>query len=361
MAVLFVACGRDADAGQQGIVTSHLSGEITLNAEIDSTADYSGFEIIVGQNASAGFDTLAMGVTDATGAFEMDIRVPRANIYSLILARDGSILRVDEMAVANGDSASFKIEFPAGNRPLMLRSKENAALLGYKNTMALHTTELNRMAQEGESDRNVYGERINQTSTILWSLRETSPNTLAAMLASAQSILLLEGWNDSLLVERVLLLEPENVNYGSVAGAARRAKLRLEGPEAAVEIVETLKSRSTDSLALAALQSELVLAYRDANQPEQALDAARLLKMEYATDSTWIQWADRAIFDLEHLMPGMDAPAFNLVDREGASVSLDRFSGKYLVLEFYAPGQEFERQAECKKCFFSSGRRRFAI
>ena len=353
VAMVMVACGQDADAGQQrNNITSHLSGEITLSAEVDSVADYSGFQVIVGENLATGFDTLAIATTEADGKFAVDVSVPRANIYSLILARAGSILRVDELAIADGDSATFKIEFPFGNRPLMIRSRENAALIGYKNTMALHNSEMNKLSQEGVSDRNVYGERVAQTSAILWSLRETSANTLAAMLASAQSILLLEGWNDSLLVARSKVLETDNVNFGSIVGAARRAQVRLSGPEDAVQLVEELKSKSTEPLALAVLQSELVLAYRDAEKNDMALDAARQLKLEYATDSTWIRWADRAIYDLENLMPGMQAPAFSLVDTEGASVNLDRFKGKYLVLEFYAPGQDFERQLNARNAFY---------
>ena len=353
LCVAIVACGQDADAGRQSsTVTSHLSGQITLSAEIDSLSDFSGFEVIVGENTTGVFDTLAYAETNADGLFEMDVRAPRSAIYSLVLARSGSILRVDELAIANGDSASFKVEFPFGNRPLMVRSKENAALMGFKNTMALHNGEMNTLSQSGVQDRSVYGARISQTSGILWSIRETNPNTLAASLASAQSILLLEGWNDSLLVARTRQLDADNVNLSAVIGVARRAQMRLEGWEAAVAMLEEMKAASTEPANLAMLQSELVLAYRDGQQAEQALDAARQLKLEYAVDSTWIDWADRAIFDLENLMPGMAAPAIQATDTEGQPVSLDRFKGTYLVVEFYAPGADFERQLSARNAFY---------
>ena len=353
MTIAVVACGRNDGAGQPpGTVHSYLSGEITLNPEIDSIPDFSGFQVLVGAYVDGQLDTLAFAETDVDGRFGMDVYTPRPNIYSLILARSGAVLRADEIAIADGDSASFKVQFPFGNRPLMIRSRENAALLGYKNTMALHNAEIDRLTRSGESDRSVYADRIGQTSAILWSLRETSPNTLAASFAAAQSVLLLEGWNDSLLVERARQLEPDNVNIGAVAGAARRAQMRRAGWEAAVALLEELQAKATDPAARAALQSELVLAYRDAGQTDRALDAARRLKMEYAVDSTWIRWADRAIYDLEHLMPGMDAPPFQLTDTEGRPVNLDRFKGTYTVLEFYLPGPDFERQLNARNAFY---------
>ena len=347
------ACSQNADAGQQqNDIVSHLSGQITLSAEIDSVADYSGFEVLVGENIAGRFDTLAYVETDVDGQFATEVRAPRANIYSLVLARGGSVLRVDEIAIAGGDSASFKVEFPFGNRPLMIRSHENAALMGYKNTMALHNGEIARLTQSGENDRSAYETRVAQTSEILWNLQETNPNSLTASLASAQSIVLLEGWDDSLLVARTREVPPDNVNYAAIAGAARRSQSRLHGEDSAVALLNELMTKTSEPAVQAMLQSEIVLAYRDSRQTEKALDAVRKLKLEYATDSTWIRWADRAMYDLENLMPGMEAPPFSAVDTEGKSVNLERFGGKPLVLEFYAPGPDYERELNARNAFY---------
>ena len=147
-------------------------------------------------------------------------------------------------------------------------------------------------------------------------------------------------------------LDPDNVNYGAALGAARRAKVRLSGLESAPPYVESIKEKVTDEEILAVVQSELVLAYRDNNENEAALSAARELKMQHATDSSWIRWADRAIFDLENLRPGMEAPAFSLVDSDGQAVSLESFDGRYVVLEFYAPGAEFANQLSARNAFY---------
>ena len=214
---LCIACGQEAGAEQRSEeVHSHLQGEITLSTEIDSVADYSGFEILVANRTETSIDTLAYTVTDAEGKFEMDITAPKTNIYSLVIARDGSVLRIDEIAIAEGDSASFKMKFPFGQRPIMIRSNENAALLGFKNTVALHNGEIEALSRQGVEDQTVFETKISQTSGILWGLKESAPGTLASKLAAAQSVIMLEGWNDSLLVARMEELDPDNVNYGAV-------------------------------------------------------------------------------------------------------------------------------------------------
>ena len=323
---------------------SHLSGRITLSTEVDSVADYSGFQIMVAQQRGNIVDTLAFSETNETGDFSMDISAPRSDIYALVLARDGAVLRVDEIAIAQDDSATLNMQFPFGNRPVMVRSRENAALLGFRNTMSLYEMEIKKLALSEGATREDYQNLITQTTELLWTLRESDPDAIVADIASARSILLLEGWNDSLVVARTRLMNPNASSFPSVLGTARRAQIQLGGMESSITLLSELKSAVTDPDNLAALQSELVLAYRDNNQLEQALDAARELKMEYATDSTWIQWADNAIYDLENLATGMPAPAFDARDTEGNALNLDSFKGRYVVFEFYAPGRQFEQE-----------------
>ena len=343
LAVVFISCSSNADAGQTlDQVTSYLDGQITLSAEVDSSADFSGFEVIVGKMTEGALDTLAMAETDTTGYFTLNITVPKADIYSLVIARNGSILKVDEMVVAQDDSAQIKMRFPFGNRPVLVRSEENAVLLGFKNTMALYDRDLKQLAISGVATNAEYDQLIAQTTEVLWNLRETNPGSVASRLASVQSIMLLEGWNDSLAVERAKLVDRNSDIFGVIIGSARRAEVRNAGAEKAVDLVRLFKEGMTDPENLVVLQSELVLALRDAGQPDEALDAARMLKLEYATDTTWIEWADNAIYDLEYLGTGKPAPAFEATDINGDLVDLSAFTGKHLVLEFYAPGDRFE-------------------
>lgn len=342
-AIALLSCSSNADAGQTvDEVKSYIDGQITLSAQIDTLADYSGFEVLVGKVVDNAFDTLAITETNQEGMFAMDVMVPEADVYSLVIARDGAVLKVDEMVVAQDDSANIKMQFPFGNRPILVRSHENAALLGYKNTMTLYDQDLKKFATSGTATSDDYDNLVSQTTEMLWNLRESNRGTIASRLATAQSILLLEGWNDSLVVARTKEVDKDNEIFGALIGTSRRAELRANGPEAAVALMSELKEGVTNANNLVILQSELVLAFRDAGKHSDALDAARVLKMEYATDTTWIEWADNAIYDLEYLGPGMSAPGFDAIDVNGTAVNLDNFKGKPLVLEFYAPGSRFE-------------------
>ena len=343
LAIAFLSCSSNADAGQSlDEITSYVDGQITLSTEVDTVADFSGFEVLIGKVVDNALDTLALTETDEEGFFGMDVTVPKADVYSLVIARNGAILKVDEMVVAQDDSANIKMKFPFGNRPVLVRSHENAALLGYKNTMTLYDQDIKKYALSGTATNDDYNRLMSQTTEMLWNLRESNPGTIASRLATAQSIMLLEGWNDSLAVARTKVVDKDSDIFGPLIGFARRAKMRTSGPEEAVSLMNELKEGVTNSDNLVILQSELVLALRDAGKFDEALDEARALKMEYATDTTWIEWADNAIYDLEYLGPGMPAPEFDAIDVDGAQINLDVFKGKPLVLEFYAPGSRFE-------------------
>ncbi len=344
VSLLSMSCGPEADAVQSADeITSYLEGRISLSTEVDTVADYSGFRVLVADQRANRIDTLAFAETDTSGYFAVEVVAPREDIYSLVLARNNAVLRVDDIVIAQDDSASFQVTFPFGNRPILIRSEENAALLGYKNTMALYNRDVRQLTGQEETTRDEIGMLVSQTTELLWNLREANPGSVVSRLAAVQSIRLLEGWNDSLLVARTRMLDPDSPELISVLETARQAQVRVGGTGSAVELIESLKAGGATPNHLAVLQSELVLALRDDDRRDEALEAARLLKLEYATDSTWITWADRAMYDLENLAPGMDAPGFEQLDVEGRPLNLDQFAGKYLILEFYAPGPSYEQ------------------
>lgn len=335
--LLLSACRSQED--EKTVVRSHLEGRLTVRAEVDSIPDYRDFEVLVlsqTQGTDVDADTLGLATTDSTGAFSMTITAPERGIYPLLISRRGTILKVGELAVAEGDSARFRAEFPMGNRPLLIRSKENAAWMAYKNTKAQYNDALLRMLQEGAYDADVVNRSVLQASTILWSLRENYPATIGAEIASAEAVIMLEGWDDSLAVSRAREIEAANPNYVEVARAARRALARREGQAAAVALVKAFQEKATKPELKAGLQSEIVVAYADSLQRDEALAAAQALKKTYGK-TAWAAWADRAIYEIETLSPGLPAPAFQLTTVDGGAVSAASLRGKAVVLEFYRP------------------------
>ena len=331
------ACAQKDTADDQDTTAhSYLEGRITVDTAVDSVADYRGFEVLVALNNEGEPDTLGFAVTDSSGAFSLDVTAPERGIYPLIISRRGQILRVDELAVAERDSATLEATFPRTNRPLRIRSQENAAWVAYRNTKAQYNQALVELVRSGRYDERDVGMRVGQTTMIFWNMRETFPNTMGSEVASAEAVLMSAGWNDSLALAWALEIAPEHPSYAAVGRAARTAQARLVGQEAALQLIRDFQDRAVDDEQRAQLQSELVLAHLDSLQHDEALAAARALSDDNP-GTEWDAWAARAIYEIENLLPGMAAPPFSATTYDGESIVLDSLRGRLVVLEFYRP------------------------
>ena len=180
--LVLIGCGRASR--DVGTVQSFLEGTITLSAELDSTGDFGGFEVLIASLADDDLDTLGIASTDSTGRFVMDIVAPNDGIYPLYIRRGGGLLKQDQIVVADGDSATTSIRLPLGNRPVMIRSNQNAAWMAYRNVKARHNTVLYEAMRTGTLDEATMGSGIRQTAEIMWSLRSTYPGTMGAQIAA---------------------------------------------------------------------------------------------------------------------------------------------------------------------------------
>ena len=336
-------------------VHAYLEGQLSVRADVDSVADYRGFEILViNPSDSSDADTLGHAVTDSTGAFAMDVRAPERGIYQLLVSRRGTLLKRDQLVVADGDSAVLRATFPAGNRPLTIRSPENAAWMAYRNTKAQHDQRVFRLIQDEAFDRETFERSVQQTAGILWGMRDSYAGTIGGDLATAEAILMLEGVDDSLLVERARQVEPTTLNFAEVARAARRAEARRQGPAEGLALLQDLMQKTTDPAQQAALHSELVIAHMEAGEADAAREAARNLMVRFP-DSPWAPWAERALYDFENLMPGQPAPAFTATTVQGDTLRLADLRGRIVLLEFYRPeNATYQRELSARNALYEA-------
>ncbi|QXD15286.1 TlpA family protein disulfide reductase [Rhodocaloribacter litoris] len=336
--LLWVGCGPGGE--DPGPVRSRLEGRLSVAAEVDSTGDYGGFEVLVVDNSTGDVDTLGRAVTDSTGAFGLDVRAPFRGIFPLLINRAGAQLYFGELVVAHGDTARIQATFPLRRPSLVVRgSRENGAWMAYRSAKDHHTRVLSEVLREQGYEAGRVANTIRQTSNLMWGLQQTYPGTLGATVAAAEAVVMLDGWDDALLVERARQLPPDHPNLVEVMRAARRAQARLRGQEAALALLREFQARTPSNETWAGLQSEVVLAYIDSLQQDEALAAAQELARR-APDGRWVRWSDRAVYELENLMPGMPAPGFVVTTLDGRTVRLDSLRGRVVVLEFYAPRNE---------------------
>lgn len=333
-----VGCQPAPDAGR---VVSHLEGRITVSQTVDSTADYSGFRVLVVEAEGRRIDTLGSARTGTDGRYALSVEADERGVYPLVVwGRDGrQRLLTTEYVVAAGDSGTLNLEFPLQTRRLPIRSEENAALQAYRNTMAQHRQNLVGRLQSARYDETPIVQSVRLTSSILWELRQTYPDTYAADLASVESLALLEGWNDSLVVARAHEIDSSNPRFVEAARIARRAQARRAGQEAALDAVEAFRRRAASDDQRAALQAVVVRTHMDSLDADAAVSAARGLQRRHP-GSEWAEWADRAVYEVETLLPGMPLPPLRAQTLRGDSLSTDSLRGRPIVLEFYRPGDD---------------------
>jgi hypothetical protein len=316
--------------------TSHLDGVITVNAAIDSTGDYSGIEVIVTDGNENGPDTLGYAVTNMDGRFAMDVAAADRGIFPLVLKRGAAVLSVSQLVVAPSDTAHVTAELPLGERIPMVRSNENSGWVAFRNADLTHNERVTQLMSQGSATSDQLGRAIELAAEVLWSIRSSYPGTMAADLASAKSVVMLDGWNDSLLVARLGELDPSASGFAEAVQAGGRAETRLHGIESGIALLHQKQMLATNQESKASIQREITQAYLDVGRKEDAISAAESLKVANP-NSPWAEWAERAQYEANNLLPGAVAPSFTLATNVGGVVALDSLAGNLVVLDFWSP------------------------
>lgn len=124
----------------------------------------------------------------------------------------------------------------------------------------------------------------------------------------------------------------------SVAGAYYRAGRIADLPESLLR----LESRLTRHESLVAVYSNLGKYYLwFAGEAEQARDCYERV-LELTSEATEKLWATGALYEIQRLQPGQQAPDFSATTVEGQDVRLRDFGGRIVLLNFWA--------ADCGPC-----------
>ena len=349
---MFSCAQPEQSVSQQ--VQSTFEGTLTIRPEIDLSTDYSGFEVLVAGDNAGEPDTLGYAVTDSTGYFSMQVNAPERGVYRLVMSRLGQIQATGQIAIADGDSASMMARFPLQGQNIRIRSEENSSLQAYQNIRTQHEQALVKFVQSETYEEEQVRNQVQQTTMILWTLQQTFPNTMGSELAAAEAISMGTGWEDSVVVARMNQLPITNPRYANAVRAARQSEARQNGQLASLRLLETLYDRVESDLLRAEIASEKVIAHMDSMEFETALSEAHAMQDEFG-QTQWAIWAERAAYEIEHLLPGMEAPAFFVRDAKGDSLQLEDLRGKHVLLEFYRPEDDlYQRELPGRNDLFET-------
>lgn len=337
LAVLIGACQP-----HESSVQSHLTGRVVADPTFAPTDDHSDFRLLVLDVNGRQLDTLGHARTGKDGHFRMPVSAPERGVYSLSLwGREGDThLASTDYVVAPRDSGTLHVDLPLDpEQPLRPESTENLALQDYRNAMTMHRRMLTRRLQADAYRPTALAQNIRLTSSTLWSLSAQHPGTYAGQFAAVESLSLLEGWNDSLVVARARQIAPTSPRYVDAARIARRAEARRHGHHAALALVDSFEARAADPRRQAGVKAVRIQAFLDSAQVEAALSAAQQLRADHSR-SRWAQWARRIEYEANRLQPGMIAPDLTLHTLAGDTLSLRELRGRPVVLEYYRPGTD---------------------
>ncbi len=335
--VLVVLCG--ACQPPSSSVRSHLTGRVAVDSSAGALDAYRDVRLLVVRPDGRRLDTLGHARPGPDGRFQMSISAPERGLYALSLwGRGGRAqLASTEYVVAPGDTATLRVSLPLRGEGLRPVSPENRALQAYRNAMTMHRRLLTRRLRTAPSNATMQVQNIRLTSSVLWGLRDRYPGTYAAGFAAVESLSLLEGWNDSLVVARAQRIGPASPRYADAAHIARRAEARLDGHRAALALLDTLEARAATARQRAGVQAARIQAFLDSAQVEAALSASQRLRARFPR-TPWAEWARRTEYEAARLRPGMTAPNLTLRTLRGDTLSLHGLRGRPVVLEYYRPG-----------------------
>lgn len=355
--LLVVGVGAGCRNPEPNQVVSYLEGEITGPV----TAGVGGqgrFRVLVMNAHGRRVDTLGQAVTDPEGRFSMTVRAAEPGIYPLSVwgPRGQKQLLSTDYVVANRDSGTLDLDFPLREQSVRVRSRENEALAAYRNTIAQHRRVLQERLRADSAVTNAMSRGVRQTSSMLWSLQKTFSDTYASEFGAMESLSLLAGWDDSLVVERARTIEASSPHYIDAARFAYYAVARQEGREAAFDMLETFASQAITARQRAGLEAIRVRAFVDSQQTEAARSAAQTLRNEYPR-TKWARWARRIGKEVWYLRAGARVPNLRVRTVDGDSLSLRDLQGRPVVLEYFRPGNEtYHRQLRTRNALYRSTR-----
>ncbi|MEX2368195.1 MAG: hypothetical protein WD510_01705 [Balneolaceae bacterium] len=321
------------DTGQKDRAFIH--GQITVDAELDTTANYSGIQLFIGSPDTLGelTDTVFYAETDRQGFFEGTAQFENRNMYSLFISRHDERLAYQDLVLADGDTIRVNAELPDFQETAELISRENDLYQKYERL----ENGINRVFQfvnAGLVTGDSLEIEIMKWSNLFWDFHREYDDSFAGERAAISSVALLEGWDHELMMERLRELvrsDSRFVPFASRIGLRYYARnVSLESALAFLDTLDTYHSSSEFSMDLQRNRIELLY---DSARVEDARRLLRQFKQEYTEIPESRSWIDRFEYDLTSLAPGAEVPDFQVRTIEDERITKHSMLGSAYLLE----------------------------
>lgn len=329
--VLLVTIGACSKA-QDYPYLSTITGRITVADSVDASGDFSGFTLSIVVTDSTGRpDTLYSAVTDIEGNFRSQLYVPSQGRYPMTIGRYGNQLATAVVVLGQEDTVKISAEFPSIEQTFLVDSPENEAIRAYDRVTRSYERVLTFMRAGAVSQDSIPIELM-KWSDIYWEMKDLYPGSLASRLGIIESLTILDGLDDSLLVSKVENLQTDENLMRSVTILATSAYARTKGLDATLDYLTRRKNEATQLNNRRYLDMSRVQLLSDSLRIDDALAEMASFERTY-TDEVSKGWASMMVYDLGNLSLGKPMPAFSLEMEGGDMLHSDSLKGSPYVLE----------------------------
>ena len=307
------ACSSAQDESQ-----TVINGRLTVDPELDNTGNYSNIELMIAFRNSGGSvtDTVYHAITDQDGYFSGIARFEEKNIYPLVISRNNNELAVVNLVLADGDSVRIDGELPDLESSIEIKSAENN-IYETVDRIDRNFSRVMRFISSGAVSDDSLDIELQKWSDIYWDIYNDNPGTFAANRSLSRSVAILQGWNDSLMVERINTAFDKD---GELPAPVRRTGMRYyansDGVDRAVSFLEKLEKTEDDKDEVMSIQMDMIKLLYDSTRVDVASERLASFQQTYSEHQAGMQWAERMNTDVEKFSAGSIMPEFERVDIE---------------------------------------------
>lgn len=331
IAILFVNCSSELEQN-----SAHISGQITIDQEMQNPPDLEGLILLVALNDTQGVasDTLFYAKTDSSGKFSGSAIVNQRGIYPIIISDNEKSLAAINIVLAVGDSIQVDTELPNVEEKTVIRSKENDAY----NTYQRLERNFNRVAyfiDQGLISEDSIGIELQKWSDQYWELFNTRKGTLASERAGAFSVSLLNNLNPDLMVARAdTLLETTGYLNTNLRQLVLNYHAEKEGLDSVLSYLNRLEKRAEGQSQLSSIQRKRIEVLFDSAKTTEAESHLTTFKRAHKDNNRAMEWAENFEYELQLFSPGQPFPDFELELTNGDIINKESLEGSAFMIEF---------------------------
>ncbi len=312
-----------------------ISGQMKVDSSLDSSGDYSGIELLIAFQTAEGAlqDTVFYARTDEDGFYSGVATIDERDIYPVIISRNSNTFGVINMIIAEGDTVELNAELPNVSGTFTLSSYENDAYKTY-NRLERNFNRVALFINAGAIGSDSVEVELQKWSDLYWTFHNDKEGTLAADNAATSALSLLQGWNDSLMMQRMdsLLTKDKRIS-NSVRQLGVHYHAETGGLDAAISFLDSLETISDSNEERMNIRMTKVEVLFDSARTEQVSELLAQFKTDYSSNENVMQWANNVEYDLDVLAPGQRFPDFQLQTTTGSIASNESFAGAPFLIE----------------------------